>query len=44
MFLGIDIGGTKCALTLGDKDGNVIKKERFLKKKQLKQQKFQNLL
>lgn len=30
MFLGIDIGGTKCAVTLGDKDGNVIKKERFL--------------
>lgn len=28
-FLGIDIGGTKCAVVLGDKDGNVIKKIRF---------------
>ncbi len=30
MFLGIDIGGTKCAVTLGDDKGNVIEKERFL--------------
>lgn len=30
MFLGIDIGGTKCAVTLGDEKGHVIKKERFL--------------
>lgn len=30
MFLGVDIGGTKCAVTLGDKDGNIILKERFL--------------
>jgi len=29
MFLGVDIGGTKCAVTLGDKYGNVILKERF---------------
>lgn len=30
MFLGVDIGGTKCAITLGDKNGNIISKERFL--------------
>lgn len=30
MFIGVDIGGTKCAVTLGDKQGNVLKKERFL--------------
>ncbi len=30
MFLGVDIGGTKCAVTLGDKNGNIISKERFL--------------
>lgn len=30
MFLGIDIGGTKCAVTLGNDNGNVIEKERFL--------------
>lgn len=30
MFIGIDIGGTKCAVTLGDEKGRVIKKERFL--------------
>lgn len=30
MFIGIDIGGTKCAVTLGDEQGNIIKKERFL--------------
>ncbi len=30
MFIGIDIGGTKCAVTLGDENGRVIKKERFL--------------
>jgi glucokinase len=30
MFLGIDIGGTKCAVTLGDENGLVLRKERFL--------------
>ena len=30
MFIGVDIGGTKCAVTLGDSQGNIIKKERFL--------------
>ena len=30
MFLGIDIGGTKCAITLGDENGQVLRKERFL--------------
>ena len=30
MFIGVDIGGTKCAVTLGDKQGNILKKERFL--------------
>lgn len=30
MFIGVDIGGTKCAVTLGDEQGNIIKKERFL--------------
>lgn len=29
LFLGFDIGGTKCAVVLGDKNGNVLKKERF---------------
>ncbi len=28
-FLGLDIGGTKCAVVLGDKDGNVLEKIRF---------------
>ena len=28
-FLGFDIGGTKCAVVLGDRDGNVEKKIRF---------------
>lgn len=28
-FLGIDIGGTKCAVVLGDKEGNVLEKIRF---------------
>ena len=28
-YLGFDIGGTKCAVVLGDKDGNVFKKIRF---------------
>ena len=32
MFIGIDIGGTKCAITLGDENGRVIKKERFFKR------------
>ena len=30
MFIGVDIGGTKCAVTLSDEQGNIIKKERFL--------------
>ena len=29
MLIGIDIGGTKCAFTLGDRQGNVLKKIRF---------------
>ena len=29
VYLGIDIGGTKCALVLGDKDGAVLHKVRF---------------
>lgn len=29
MLIGIDIGGTKCAVTLGDRQGNVRKKIRF---------------
>lgn len=29
-YIGIDIGGTKCAVTLGDADGNILLKERFL--------------
>ncbi len=29
MYLGIDIGGTKCALVLGDENADIIKKERF---------------
>ena len=28
-FLGFDIGGTKCAVVLGDCEGNVEKKIRF---------------
>ncbi len=28
-FLGLDIGGTKCAAVLGDKDGNILEKIRF---------------
>ena len=28
-FLGFDIGGTKCAVVLGDKAGNILKKVRF---------------
>ena len=28
-FLGFDIGGTKCAVVLGDKEGNILKKLRF---------------
>jgi len=28
-FLGLDIGGTKCAVVLGNKDGEVLKKIRF---------------
>lgn len=29
MFAGIDIGGTKCAITLGDREGNIKEKIRF---------------
>ncbi|MBQ7957907.1 MAG: ROK family protein [Clostridia bacterium] len=29
MYLGIDIGGTKCAIVLGDENANIIRKERF---------------
>lgn len=29
MFAGIDIGGTKCAVTLGDENGNIKEKIRF---------------
>lgn len=28
-FLGLDIGGTKCAVVLGDGEGTVLKKIRF---------------
>lgn len=28
-YIGVDIGGTKCAVVYGDGDGNVLKKERF---------------
>lgn len=31
-YIGIDIGGTKCAVVYGDEKGNVLKKERFLTK------------
>lgn len=29
MLIGVDIGGTKCAVTLGDREGRVLKKIRF---------------
>jgi glucokinase len=29
MLMGIDIGGTKCAVVIGDEAGHVLKKERF---------------
>ena len=29
MFLGVDIGGTKCAVVLGDENGNILKKVQF---------------
>lgn len=29
MLMGVDIGGTKCAVTLGDLHGNVLEKRRF---------------
>lgn len=29
MLIGIDIGGTKCAVTLGDRQGNILQKQRF---------------
>ena len=28
-YLGIDIGGTKCAVTIGDTEGRILRKERF---------------
>ena len=28
-FVGVDIGGTKCAVLLGDGEGNILKKEKF---------------
>ncbi len=28
-FIGFDIGGTKCAVVLGDREGNILKKIRF---------------
>ena len=28
-YIGIDIGGTKCAVVLGDEKGNIIQKEKF---------------
>ena len=28
-YIGVDIGGTKCAVALGDADGNVLRKVRF---------------
>ena len=29
MYIGIDIGGTKCAVVYGDEKGNIVSKERF---------------
>ena len=29
MYIGIDIGGTKCAVILGDESLNIIKKVKF---------------
>ena len=29
MYLGIDIGGTKCAVVLGNEKGEILKKVRF---------------
>ena len=29
MYIGIDIGGTKCAVTLGDSEGRIVRKIRF---------------
>lgn len=28
-YIGVDIGGTKCAVIYGDENGNILKKERF---------------
>ena len=28
-YIGIDIGGTKCAVVLGDREGNILRKVRF---------------
>ncbi len=32
MYIGIDIGGTKCAVVLSDEKGSIVKKERFATK------------
>ena len=29
MYIGIDIGGTKCAVTYGDSEGNIKEKIKF---------------
>ena len=29
-FIGIDIGGTKCAVVVGDENGNIAEKIRFI--------------
>lgn len=29
MYIGIDIGGTKCSVVLGDENGEILKKEKF---------------
>ncbi len=29
MYIGLDIGGTKCAVVLGDEQGNILRKTRF---------------
>lgn len=29
VFVGVDIGGTKCAVVLGDGEGNILRKEKF---------------
>lgn len=29
MYIGVDIGGTKCAVVLADTDGRILRKQRF---------------